>query len=426
MAAKLFTNVRIFDGSGDGLFPGDVLVEGNRIKTVAKGNGGIAPNGADVIDGGGATLMPGLVEAHGHLTYSDCAALKELGEIPPEEHVFVTMHNAKLLLDSGFTSVYSAASSKPRTEIAVRDEIDAGRIPGPRFKAASPEITSTGGLGDERQLHMHHQSIEIVVDGVDAMRVAVRTMIREGVDSIKINISGDNLTRPGFGERVSFSEAEVAVAAEEAHDRGIWLSCHARADRAIRLALKYKFRTIYHCDYASDETIDLIEAAKDEIFLAPAIGIVYTSVHEAADWGIDAELARSSGMTRMLEQSCKVHNELRKRGVRVLPGGDYGFAWNPNGTNARDLEHFVNLFGYTPREALRAATKLGGQIMGMGDELGEVKDGYLADLLLIDGDPTEDVSIFQDRENILMIMKDGQFHKGPEPRRARSGQVAAE
>ncbi len=426
MAAKLFTNVNIFDGSGGKLFPGDVLVEGNRIKTVAKGTGEIAADGADVVDGDGATLMPGLVEAHGHITYSNCAALKELGEIPPEEHVFVTMHNAKLLLDSGFTSVHSAASSKPRTEIVVRNEIDAGRIPGPRFKACSPEITSTGGLGDERQLHMHHESIEIIVDGADEMRRAVRTMIREGVDTVKINISGDHFARPGFGECVSFSEAEVAAAAEEAHDRGTWLSCHARADRAIQLALKYKFRTIYHCDYASEETIDMLEAAKDEIFLAPAIGIVYTTAYEAGDWGIDETVAKFMGMPQMLELSCKVHSELRKRGVRVLPGGDYGFAWNPNGTNARDLEHFVNLFGYAPREALRAATKLGGQIMGMGDELGEVKDGYLADLLLIDGDPTEDVSLFQDRDNILMIMKDGQFHKGPEPRRARSGQVAAE
>ena len=426
MAAKLITNVVIFDGSGAKLFPGEVLLEGNRIKTVAKGKGEIAANGAEIVDGDGATLMPGLVEAHGHITYSNCAALKELGEIPPEEHVFVTMHNAKLMLDNGFTSVFSAASSKPRTEVVVRNEIDAGRIPGPRLKAASPEITSTGGLGDVRQMHMHHESIELIADGTDEMRRVVRLMIREGVDSIKINISGDHFARPGFGACLSYSEAEVAAAAEEAHERGCWLSCHARADKSIQLALKYKFRNIYHCDYASEETIDMLEAAKDEIFLAPAIGVVYTTAYEAGDWGIDENVARIMGMPQMLEKSCVVHNELRKRGLRILPGGDYGFAWNTIGSNARDLEHFINLFGFTSHEALCAATKLGGQVMGMGEELGEVRDGYLADLLLIDGDPTEDVSLLQDTDNILMIMKDGKFHKEPQPRRAKAGQVAAE
>ena len=97
--------------------------------------------------------------------------------------------------------------------------------------------------------------------------------------------------------------------------------------------------------------------------------------------------------------------------MRVLPGGDYGIIWNPNGTNARDIEHFVKLIGMSPMEALVSATRLGGQIMGMGDELGQVKQGYLADLLLVDGDPLQDVSILQDRDKLLMIMKDGVVYK---------------
>jgi imidazolonepropionase-like amidohydrolase len=105
--------------------------------------------------------------------------------------------------------------------------------------------------------------------------------------------------------------------------------------------------------------------------------------------------------------------ELKRRGVRLLPGGDYGFPFNPNGRNARDLELFVRHFGYTPTEALMAATRLGGQIMGMGHELGQVKPGFLADLLLVDGDPTQDVSVLQDKGRLLAIMKGGQFHKPP-------------
>jgi imidazolonepropionase-like amidohydrolase len=414
-----FTNVMIFDGSGNDPFPGEVLVEGNRISTVTRGTNQVTGNhSAEVIDGGGACLMPGLVEAHGHISFTDVTMLKELGNIPPEEHLLKTMHNAKLLLDSGFTSVYSAASAKSRTEVVIRNEIDAGRIPGPRIRAASPEITSTGGVSDERQTHMYHQGCELIADGVDELRKTVRYLSREGVDTIKINLSGDHFVRPGFGEMCSYSESEVAAAAEEAHDRGCWLSCHARADRAIRLALKYKFRVIYHCDYATAETIDMLEAVKDEIFLAPAIGIIYATSYEAGEWGITPEVVERMGLIPMMERSQEVHQEMRKRGLRVLPGGDYGFAWNPNGTNARDLEHFQNLFGYTSNEALSAATRLGGQIMDMGDELGLVREGYLADLLLIDGDPVRNVALLQNHDNLLMIMKDGEFHKAPRPRQS--------
>jgi len=414
MQATIFTNVMIFDGTGSDPFAGEVMVDGNRITKVANGSEPIArEDGVELVDGGGACLMPGLVEPHGHITFTDVATLKELGEIPPEEHVLKTMHNARLLLDSGFTSVYSAASAKPRIEIVIRDEINAGRIAGPRLRAASPEITSTGGLGDERQAHLYQCGLELIADGVDEMRKAVRFLSREGVDTIKLNLSGDVFVKPGFAEKCAYSEAEVAAASEEAHDRGCWLSCHARADKAIRLALKYDFRVIYHCDYATPETIDLLEEAKDKIFLAPAIGVIFATAYEAAPWGITPEVVEQMGLIPMMERCQEVHQEMRRRGLPVLPGGDYGFAWNPNGNNARDLEHFVNLLGYTGNEVLSAATQLGGKLMDMGDELGLVKEGYLADLLLVNGDPTQDVTLLQDRDNLLMIMKDGNYHKSP-------------
>ncbi len=112
--------------------------------------------------------------------------------------------------------------------------------------------------------------------------------------------------------------------------------------------------------------------------------------------------------------------------MRVVIGGDYGFAWTPQGTNARDLEHFVELFGYSPAEALVCATKVGGEMMGMADELGQVREGFLADLLLVDGDPTRDVRIMQDRARLVGIMKDGAFHKHPRDHAVAGRAVAAE
>ncbi len=412
MKPQLFTNVKIFDGTGSECFAGEVLVAGNIIKTVARGQRELARESSyDVIDGRGMTLMPGLVEAHAHVTYTNMAKFNELGQTPLEEHTLLTLENVKLMLDSGFTSLFSAASAKFRLEAVIRNAIDAGRFPGPRMRAASPELVATGGLGDERQYHMDHHGFEVIADGVDEVRRTVRTLIREGVDTIKVNISGDPFYgRPGFGRRLSYTDAEVAAAAEEANMRGAWLACHARADESVRLALKHGFRVIYHCDFIEGETYDLLEAQRDKIFLAPAIGAIYAAAYEAEPWGITKEFAESKDLFAMIETCPRVYGELKKRGLRILPGGDYGFAWNRIGTNARDLEHFVKLLGFTPAEALMAATKWGGEIMDIPN-LGLVRDGYLADLLLVDGDPVQDIKLLQNRDNIRVVMKDGVYYK---------------
>jgi imidazolonepropionase-like amidohydrolase len=122
--------------------------------------------------------------------------------------------------------------------------------------------------------------------------------------------------------------------------------------------------------------------------------------------------------------SQRTYEKIRKRKIRVVIGGDYGFAWTPQGTNARDIEHFVKLFGYSPSEALQCATRIGAEIMGMGDELGLVREGYLADLLLVTADPLADVSVLQHAKNLAVIMKDGYLHKNAtrnhEPRNIRT------
>jgi imidazolonepropionase-like amidohydrolase len=425
MPPILFTNAWVFAGEGS-RFRGEVLVERNRIKAVAAGGAAIERSGAEIVDCDGATLMPGLVEAHAHLSFPHCAALEEMGRVPPEEHTLITAHNAKRLIDAGFTSAYSASSAKLRLDVVIRNEINAGRIPGPRLRAASPEITATGGFGDVRQLHLDHHSTELVADGPLELRKVVRLCAREGIETIKVNLSGDNASgRMGFSGALGYSDEEAAAIADQAREWGLDLCCHAQAARAVQMALKHGFRVIYHCSYADDETLDRLEAKKGEIFVAPAVGIVHATCYRAEPWGITREKAEERGAFASLARYCEVYRKMRKRGIRVLPGGDYGFAWTPIGTNARDFELFEELFGYTPEEILTAATKLGGQLMLQGDQLGLVREGYLADLILIDGDPLSDVTLFQDHERILMIMKDGNFHKKPRPMGGASVRVAA-
>lgn len=407
----LIRNCKVWDGSGAAPFPADVLVVGDTIHRIAcGGRGEDAPpdDDAQVIDARGMTLMPGLVEGHAHLSFCGAARNTDLGDIPPEEHVIETLHNARTLLDAGFTSAYSAASAKMRLDVVVRNEVNAGRSPGPRIRAASPEITVTGGLGDENRMHLMRDSFGIVADGPDAIARAVRTCIREGVDNIKLNISGDDFV-PAKGGMTVMREEEVRMACEVAHAYGRRVASHSRASEAVKRAVRCGVDVIYHCEMADTEALDLLESARDRIFVGPAIGLIHNTLHEAEPWGITHAAAIELGMQRCLESSQRTYEQMRKRGIRVVIGGDYGFAWTPQGTNARDIEHFVKLFGYSPSEALQCATRIGGELMGL--PVGRVAEGQLADLLLVDGDPLQDVRLLQDKNRLKLIMKNGSVHK---------------
>ena len=426
MGRTLFTDVNILDCTGAQPYAGEVLVEGNRIKQIAKAGKKLPRDGAHTVDGGGATLMPGLIESHGHISFCDTATLEGLGDIPPEEHTLKTMKYAKVMLDQGFTAIFSAAAAKARLDVVIRNAIDAGEIPGPRMRAASPELTVTGGLGDVRRAHMYRETFAITCDGPDEFRKVAREMCREGVDTLKINPSGDEFIPFARAHQTVMNDAEVAAVAEVAKSRGKMLAAHCRSAESVKMALRHGVDVLYHCTLSDPEALDMLEAHKNRIFIAPAMGIMYaTAVGEGSGYGIDKNHAVAIFFQRELKLCIENMKKLKKRGLRILPGGDYGFAWNPIGTNARDIEHFVKLLDFKPMDAIMAATKLGGEIMGMGNELGQIKVGHLADVLLVDGNPLSDVTMLRDKDRLLAIMKDGAFHKEPR-KRAKAHQVAAE
>ena len=411
MKPILFRGASIWDGSGAAAFPGDVLVENSRIKAIAPAPERLAVDGTTVIEARGRTLMPGLVEGHAHISFGGAVNDSDLGNIPPEEHVLLTVRNAKTLLDHGFTSAYSAATSKLRLDVVIRNAVNAGEFPGPRIRAGSPEITVTGGLGDERKAHMYFESFGLIADGVEEITKAVRLCCREGVDNIKLNISGDDLSPAAHGGLTVMTEKEIQTAVGVARDFGKRVNCHARAAESVKRAVRCGIDVIYHCESADEEALDMLESAKDRIFVGPAIGIIYCTLYEGEKFGFyrDSEIGRK--MQRTIDTTAAVYTELRKRGVRILIGGDYGFAQSPQGDNARDLKHFVDLLGFSPSEALQCGTRIGGQVMGMGNELGQIKKGYIADLLLVDGDPLKDLDLVVHEKNLHVIMKEGLFYK---------------
>ncbi len=424
----LFTNVRILDGSGQvPPYAGSVLVQGNRIRSVGRSTAPISAAGAMVIDGAGATLMPGLVEAHTHFSWNDAATLGAIQTMPLEEHVLWCAKVARNYLDAGFTSCVGAACAKPRLDVVTRNAINAGQIPGPRYLAASQEITVPGGLGDEMPPHLPFPDFSFgqVVNGAEDMRRVVRMFLKYGVDSIKLNLSGDNFVPGADAKTTWMTDAEVAAAAEECRMRGKRIIVHARSCASVKQALRHGIELIYHASFTDTEALDLLEAARDRVFVAPGIGILWALLWEAEPWGVSHAKAVEMGYEEEWAAACESLKAMHRRGVRVLPGGDYGFAFNPHYQNARDLELFVRHLGFTPMEAIRSATMYGGQIMMRGHELGLVKEGYLADLILVDGDPLANLAILRDKKRILAVMKDGRFFRAPPVGAARPWERAA-
>src|SRR6185437_15329186 len=309
----IFTNVRILDGTGEYPYTGEVTVQGNRIKQVTKGssrlNGGGGMGGQTVIDGMGATLMPGLCDAHLHLSWNNAPGIDPIQMMPPEEHTLVTAQMAKLVLDAGFTMGCGAAAAKPRLDVVVRNAINKGMIPGPRYRAAGPEITTVGGLGDSAPSHIPHEGLNlgIVVSGPEEVRRTVRTLIKYGVDSIKLNLSGEEITGMG-AEETPMAEEEVAMAVREAKARGLVLAAHARSSGSVIQCVRHGIQNIYHASFANEEALDMLEANTDKHFVAPGLAWLINTARHAGEWGIKPGSPLTIASERELEQaveSCK-------------------------------------------------------------------------------------------------------------------------
>lgn len=404
----LFKNVQILDSTGREPYLGDALIEGTTIKQVGRMEEFTPDAQTTVIDGQGKkTLMSGLCDSHTHLSWNNSPTLDGLTNLPIEEHVLHTANSAKLYLDCGYTMCFGAAAAQPRLDIVTKAAVKSGLIPGPRILANGQEISTTGGA--------IVPSVTRYADGVDEMRKAVRYFCSLGVDNLKLSMTGDEIHDTMRSEETYFTLEETKAAVDEAHMRGKRICAHARSNDAVKQCAKAGVDVIYHASFADDEAIDMLEKIKDRVYISPAINFPYTSATgEAIPYGLTPEMAVKKGLKREVEIAALAMKKMHKKGIRILPGGDYGFAWSPHGTYARDLAHFVNMFGHTPMESIIAATALGGEIMGHPDVLGKVLPGYYADVILVDGNPLEDISILQDTRNIHAIIINGHLHKNSE------------
>ncbi|OKL60734.1 hypothetical protein UA08_04375 [Talaromyces atroroseus] len=401
----LFLDVNILDSTGREPYRGDVLIQGERIVAV-----GTVPDietlrnqdGVEVIQGEGRTLMSGLGDAHAHLTWNN-NALGLLGDVGVEEHTLITARSALSYIDSGYTMCYGAASAKNRLDSVIRDAINSGQLPGPRYLANAMEIA-------KRDAELA-SGITAFADGPLEMREVIRHHAKLGVDQIKLSMSGEAIMESRSAEESFFTDEETAACVDEAHRLGLRVCSHARARDSIIQCVKHGVDVIYHASYIDDEGMDMLAKAKHKHVVAPAINWLYTTVHEAEPFGYTFEQAEKVGYKKELETAVSALKEMRRRGITILPGGDYGFAWCPHGTYARDLQHFVNLLGFTPMESIIAATAGIAKLFMREDELGKILPGFYADCILVDGNPLEDISVLQNHSKLQVIMINGRIHK---------------
>ena len=401
--ATLMTNARLFTGvDEDVIEQGALLIDDGVIQYA--GPAADAPtggNGTEVRDVGGRFVMPGMTETHAHLSFADASPFA-IGATPVEEATITAVRNANLMLSSGFTSAISFGSTY-KIDVALREAINSGRIVGPRLLAAGRDLGATASNVDSPG------GLSQIVDGPWALRKAVREQRRDQVDVVKIFIDGEAINPVNPPGELGFCDEEVNAVVDEAHRHGLRVACHARSAAAVKQAVRAGVDYVGHANYLDEEAVELLSARNDAVYVGPAIAWEVQYVRQCESLGVSRETVRAQGYEAEIEATVKTVEMLRKADVKLVVGGDYGISIAPHGTYAKDLEYFVDLFDMRPAEALLCATRNGGRAMDPSGSLGTLEAGTAADVVMVEGDPLEDIRVLQDHAK-LTVIKGGEVH----------------
>ena len=404
-------NLRLIDGTGAAAREDAALViEGDTIVHAGPLAAADAPRAGDAetLDLGGRTVIPGLVEAHIHLSYNDVKVIADLDlNCPPELSTLRAAKNGELALHCGYTAARSAGAVH-RIDAALKQAFAEGLYPGPRLLAASRDICATGGMADwnPSYLQLGMEGLALIADGPDAVRAAVRRSIKDGADIVKCYIGGDALLPHTPIGDCTYTLSEVQALVDESRMRGRMTAAHVRGQRSSRVAAEAGVDSLEHATYADDETLRMI--ADKGLTLVPGLRYLYSIIENGPRFGITEAVVGPSGLREEIKQAADTYRRARDLGIRMCPGGDFGFAWNPHGEYAKDIQVFVDVIGFTPLEAITCATRSGAELMRMHDRFGTLRPGKLADLVVVDGDPLRDIAVLQDRRR-LSVMQGGRF-----------------
>jgi len=414
----LFTNVNlVLDGFAELQKSYEVLVEGNRIAAVAQAP--LSREGATVIDAGGRTLMPGLIDAHAHITGLSLSPRNSA--YPAEEIANASASYLEASLMDGFTSIREAGGA----DHSVARLLNQGKIIGPRLFYSGRALTQTGGGADFRTPDEitdpcgtagPFSVMSVIADGIDQVRRAAREELRRGAAQIKVFVSG-GVVFPSEAHATiyEYSMDELRAIVEEAQGRGTYVMAHAYTDDSVRRCLDAGVRSIEHANFVSEKTVEMM--ARRGAFLDCTFISLVQRIESAPETGLPPAIVEN--LKRTVARGRQVYQWARRYGVPIAMGTDL---WGPEAQHSQLREIEMRIDIDDPVNIIKSATRTNADLLNESGTLGVIAGGAYADLLVVDGDPLKDPRVLTDpKQNLKLIMKDGAIYKNelgsvPHPR----------
>lgn len=381
-----------------------VLIDGDKIVAIGPAASvQVTTLDVEVFDATGKTIMPGMIDCHVHITGDgNPSILRSMKELVPHRAIKAAQ-NARKSIESGFTALRDAGASS-LIDVALRQAIDEGLVPGPRMKVSGRALSITGGHGDSQNGWPPEIVFanRYVVDSPDEARRAAREQLRDGADQIKLCATGGVMSEGSVPTSRGMTVDEMRAAIEEANNVGKKSMAHAQGSNGIKNAIIAGISSIEHGFHLTDEIIEMM--IKQDVFLVPTLA----AVHHIVVRGLEAGIPEYG--VRKAKQGQDAHIASFKKaleaGVKIAMGTDAATPFNYHGENALELELMVEA-GMSAEQALYAATRMGAELMGMLDKIGTLENGKLADILVVDGDPLSDITVLRDISRINLVMKGG-------------------
>jgi imidazolonepropionase-like amidohydrolase len=418
MSGTVFLNATIIDGTGrDPVERGAVYVADGRLARVGPADevrASARGTEAAEVDLDGKFIMPGMIDCHFHGGNENISCFEDIDlRSPIEETVLQHGKNSQTILEAGFTSAREVGA-RGLISVSVSKMISSGLMRGPRLVPGGRILSTTGGLADAYGSWVANQdSFACLADGGPALRRAVREQIKYGTKCIKVEASGTGISTYAGAHKLTMSQDEMAVVVAEARRNGVRVACHAQGTKSIKNAVRAGVTTVEHGTFLDEEAVALM--LEHQTILTPTLSVIYLYVSRGPEVGVqDWVVEKFRGDIKPAMESFKMAAEA---GIPMVVGSDAGHAHNPQQGNAIELQMMVD-YGYSPMQAIVAATAAGARAVGMAGSVGTLAAGKLADFLVLNADPLADIGVLRDPGQIEAVYQGGVLKGGRSLRRA--------